>query len=57
MTLEECKRCKGTGEEYCCGGHMCPGTKECGGCNGKGKVLSEEDRKRKEELIKLLEYK
>ncbi len=57
MQLVPCDACKGTGEVACCGGHMCPGTKECGDCGGKGKRLSEEDRKRKEELEKLLEYK
>lgn len=57
MKLEKCKECDGTGRVECCNGHMCPGTKECYDCEGKGKVLSKKDRKRKEELMKLLEYK
>ena len=57
MTLVKCKTCNGTGEVACCGGHMCPGTKECYDCDGKGKRLSEKDRKQKEKLMKLMEYK
>jgi len=57
VKLEQCPECEGDGVVDCCGGHMCPGTRECWTCDGKGKVLSKEDRKRKEELKKLLEYK
>ena len=57
MKLIKCKKCKGTGEVACCGGHMCPGTKECFDCNGKGMRLSDKDRKEKAKLQKLMEYK
>lgn len=57
MTLVKCKTCNGTGEVECCGGHMCPGTKQCPDCDGKGKHLSEKDRKQKQKLMKLMEYK
>lgn len=56
MKLEQCPECKGDGVVDCCGGHMCPGTRECWTCGGKGKVLSKEDRKRKEKLKKLMKY-
>lgn len=57
MKLIKCKSCNGSGIVECCNGHMCPGDKQCFDCNGKGQVLSEKDRKKKEELKKLLEYK
>lgn len=57
MELLTCTKCEGTGYVDCCRGHMCPGTKKCYDCDGKGKVLSEKDRKEKEKLKKLMEYK
>lgn len=57
MKLIKCKECNGTGEVYCCGGHMCPGTKTCYACDGKGQQLSKADKKLKEKLSKLMEYK
>lgn len=57
MKLIKCKKCNGSGEVDCCNGHMCPGTKTCFDCEGKGKVLSRQDRKKKELLLKLMEYK
>ncbi len=57
MKLVKCKECDGTGIVDCCGGHMCPGTKTCRACDGRGKQLSKADKKLKEKLSKLLEYK
>lgn len=57
MKLVTCKPCKGTGEVVCCGGHMCTGMRKCYDCDGKGKRLSAKDRKQKEKLEKLMEYK
>lgn len=57
MKLVKCESCQGTGRAYCCSDYYCPGDRECYKCDGKGKVLSPEDKKRKEELLKLLEYK
>ena len=57
IKLLECVECKGA-KYITCEDWRCPtGQHECGRCNGKGKVLSPKDRKRKEELQKLLEYK
>lgn len=57
MTLIKCVTCAGTGPVECCGGHMCPGKKDCYDCNGKGKRLSDKDRLRKKELEELMRYK
>lgn len=57
MKLVKCKKCNGTGEVACCGGHMCPGMKECFDCNGKGKQLSKEDKKLKAKAERLKDYR
>lgn len=55
--LERCESCEGTGEVECCRSHMCPGTKKCFDCDGKGKVLTAKYKKLKNKLLKLMEYK
>lgn len=57
VKLVKCKICKGKGEVECCRGHMCPGTKTCDDCDGKGVRLSEKDRAKKKLLERLMEYK
>lgn len=57
LNLLICPKCNGTGEQECCGGHMCPGTTKCYRCDGKGKILSEKDRRLKEQFEELLKYK
>jgi hypothetical protein len=57
VTLVTCDKCGGTGEVECCNGHMCPGTTKCHVCDGKGKRLSDGDRKLKKALEKLMEYR
>lgn len=57
MRLVKCKECDGTGRVPCCGGHMCPGDKECWDCKGKGKQLSDKDKALKKRLEKLSEYR
>lgn len=55
--LIECPECKGSKEQECCNGHMCPGTKSCSSCSGMGKVLTERARQLQEKLKVLLNYK
>lgn len=57
VTLVTCNVCNGDREVECCQGHMCPGTKMCYACDGKGQRLSDSDRKLKAALKKLMEYK
>lgn len=56
MKLVTCEKCKGTGEVYCCNGHMCSGVTECGDCRGQGKQLSKKDKQLKKKLLELMEY-
>lgn len=55
--LETCPSCNGSGEQECCDGHMCPGTRACRRCDGRGEVLSKEDAELKKNIKKLMEYR
>lgn len=57
MKLVKCKICRGAGTIVCCNGHMCPGFKQCFDCNGKGKQLSEKDKKILAQAEKLKGYR
>lgn len=52
LELVHCKECDGEGRVECCREHMCPGTRKCYNCDGKGKHLSEKLRELKELLEK-----
>lgn len=57
VTLLKCPECQGSGEEECCGGHMCPGTTKCSRCGGKGAVLNDEDKTLAKRTAFILNFK
>lgn len=57
IELITCPECNGLGITDCCDGHMCPGNRKCGRCNGKCAILSDKDREMKKYIEKLMEYR